>query len=336
MSYFSKDNLSASEHKRIFEREIKPTELEGLEPVLRPKMFMLGGQPGAGKSGVRNAITKQPQFKNALTVDPDELRTYHPRYLQFVKENPDSAAGRVHYDASKWAQELREVAVDLKLNIILDTTLGGNPSSSVSQAKHASKAGYDVEVHVAAVSMEVSRQSVRKRYEDAHEAYAQDPDNNPPPRTVPVAKQQETFDNIPESIEKLAASGFVSRIRIANRGGESLSDVSGKFAVKKDGGKTSKAALNKERTRPWTTREIQQFEDTNQQIEIKLQARIENEKMNPQERRKLTDQLGELRSEGERVVDRKQKILDGKKSEFDDWVEWIAELKIEPPQVTII
>ncbi len=328
MSYFSKDSLSLSEHKRIFEREIKPDKLKGCEPVLRPKMFMLGGQPGAGKTSVRKPITDQKQFANALVVDPDDLRTYHPRYLQFVKEDPDSAAGRVHYDASKWAQELREVAVGLKLNIILDTTLGGNPGSSVAAAKHASKAGYDVEVHVAAVSMEVSQQSVRKRYEEAHEAYAQDPENNAPPRTVPPAKQQETFDNIPISIKKLAESGFVSRIRIATRGGESLSDISGKFAVKKDGGETANAELNKERTRPWTTREIQLFEDTNRQIEQKLQARI-NKELNPQERRKLIAQLDELKGQREEVVGRKLQAVNKRRPEYAEWIERYLEVRLD-------
>ena len=325
MSYFSKDSLSLSEHKRIFEREIKPDNLEGLEPVLRPKMFMLGGQPGAGKSNVRQAITKK--FPNALTVDPDELRTYHPRYVQLVKEDPDNAAGRVHYDASKWAAELREVAVELKLNIIFDTSLGGNVNTTVSVAKDAAKAGYDVEVHVAAVSIEASRQAVRKRFEEAHETYAQDPEENLPPRNVPMSKQLDSYKKIPEAIEKLAESGFVSRIRVANRAGESLSDISGKFAVKKDGGKTSTRELNKERTRPWTTREIQQFEETNQQIEKKLQARITGE-MNPQERRRLNEQLDELKGQRQEVVDRKQKILDGKSSEYESWFETYLEIDL--------
>jgi predicted ABC-type ATPase len=328
MSFFSGDNLSSSEHKRIFEQEIKPDKLKGQEPVLRPKMFMLGGQPGAGKTNVRKAITNQPQFAKALIVDPDDLRTYHPRYLQFVKEDPDSAAGRVHYDASKWAQELREVAVKLKLNIILDTTLGGNPSTSVAQAKHAAKAGYDVEVHVAAVPFEMSQQGVRSRYEDAHETYADDPENNPPPRTVATSKQRESFDKIPVAIEKLADSGAVSRVRIATRGGQSLSDISGKFAVKKDGGKTSTKALKDERTRPWTKQEIDHFESANKKIEDKLQKRAKAQ-MNPQERRKLQIELDELKNQRVTVVNKKQKIINDSASEYKDWFKTYLEVDLE-------
>lgn len=326
MSFTSKDNLSSSEHKKILNDDIKPDKLKGLEPVLRPKMFMLGGQPGAGKTNVRKAITDQKQFAKALIVDPDELRTYHPKYLQLIKLDPDSAAGRVHYDASKWAQELREAAVKLKLNIILDTSLGGNPSSSVSAAKDAAKAGYDVEVHVAAVAIESSRQGVRKRFEEAHIEYAQDQDNNLPPRNVPMGKQQDSYKKIPVAIEALAESGVVSRIRIANRGGKSLSDISGNFAVKKDGGKSSTGALKEERTRPWTAQEITQFEKTNLEIEDNLKARVGDE-MNPQERQKLQRELQELKGQREEVVGRKKKVL---KSRMPRYTDWLSEyLKVE-------
>jgi len=328
MSFFSKDNLSSSQHNGIFKQEIKPDKLQGLEPVLRPKMFMLGGQPGAGKTKVREAITKQKQFANALTVDPDELRTYHPRYLDLVKEDPDNAAGRVHYDASKWAQELREEAVKLKLNIIFDTSLGGGASASVAAAKHAAKAGYDVEVHVAAVPLEQSRQGVRNRFEEAQAKYKNDPDNELPPRNVPMSKQLDAYKKMPEAIEKLAESGVVSRIRIANRGGESLSDISGKFAVKKDGGKTSTKALKDERTRPWTQQEIVQFEETNKKIEDKLQDRVKAQ-INPQERRKLQEELNDLKNQRLTVVNKKQKVISTSASKYNDWFKTYLEVDLD-------
>lgn len=328
MSFFSKDNLSSSEHNRIFKQEIKPDTIQGLEPVLRPKMFMLGGQPGAGKTKVREAITNQKQFKNALTVDPDELRTYHPRYLNLVKEDPDNAAGRVHYDASKWAQELLAEAVKLKLNIIYDTSLGGGSSASVGAAKNAAKAGYDVEVHVAAVSIEQSRQGVRNRFEEAQTKYKNDPDNELPPRNVPMSKQLDAYKKMPEAIEKLAESGVVSRIRIANRGGESLSDISGKFAVKKDGGKTSIKALKDERTRPWTQQEIVQFDDANKKIEGKLQDRVKAQ-MNPQERRRLQEDLNTLKQQRVTVVNKKQKTINDKASKYKDWFETYLQVDLD-------
>jgi len=319
MSFFSKDNLSSSEHNKRFKDEIAPEKLKGLTPVLRPKMFMLGGQPGAGKTQIRKAITDQPQFKGALIVDPDELRTFHPRYLQLMRDDPDNAAGRVHYDASRWAQELREAAIKLKLNVVLDTSMGGNPSASVSAAKGAAKAGYDVEVHVAAVSIEASQQGVRKRFEEAHVEYAKDPVGNLPPRNVPMWKQQDAYNKIPTAIEALAQSGVVSRIRIADRSGKSLNDVSGKFAVKKDGGKGSTKALKEERTRPWTAQEILHYEQTNLDIEDNLEVRVKKQ-VNPQERKKMQQELDELKGKREGVVKSKVEVLESRLPKYSGWL----------------
>src|SRR4051812_45769197 len=99
------DKLSAGAHKKILDEKIIPDQLDPVQPAKKPTLFMLGGQPGAGKTKVRESIQKSDQGKGALVVDPDELRTYHPKYGEFVKENSDTAASRVHEDAMAWARE---------------------------------------------------------------------------------------------------------------------------------------------------------------------------------------------------------------------------------------
>src|SRR5262245_52301245 len=124
------DTLSSSKHNQILKTIIKEKlrdkiRSKEVQPVTSPRLFMLGGQPGAGKSNVRKAITDSPQGRGSVVIDPDELRTYHPKYLDFVRENPGTAAGRVQPDASKWAAELRAAATEARVNIIYDGTLGG-------------------------------------------------------------------------------------------------------------------------------------------------------------------------------------------------------------------
>ncbi|MCF5974810.1 zeta toxin family protein, partial [Xanthomonas perforans] len=72
----------------------------------QPKAVILGGQPGAGKGGLV-AQAKAELDQNAVTIDPDELRRYHPRVADFRRENPYEWSGRTHKDASSWADELR-------------------------------------------------------------------------------------------------------------------------------------------------------------------------------------------------------------------------------------
>lgn len=323
------DTLSSSAHGAILKQIVKE-KLDPLPKLLSPKMFMLGGQPGAGKSSIRNAITDNPLFADALVIDPDDLRTYHPKYIDFVKENPDTAAGRVHPDAAKWAAELRAEAIKKKVNIIFDGTLGGNPSAAVAMAKEAAKGGFDVEVHVAAVSIEASQQGVRKRYEEAFEAYADDPEENPPPRNVPDSIQMSSYKKIPDAIEQLAATGVVSRIRIADRGGKALNDTSGKFAVKKDGGKSATKALNGERTRPWTPKEIESFDRTGRETEALLQERIDNEEDEGKQQR-LIGELATIKQRREAVVAGKKKVLSSKRPAQDEWIMKYTPFKFPEP-----
>ncbi len=330
MPLFNSDSHTSSEHAAILRDEIIKELLDPLQPVLSPKMFMLGGQPGAGKKTIRDAITDNPLFKDALVIDPDDLREYHRKYAKFVKENPHTAAGRVHPDASKWAAELRAAAIKKKVNIVFDGTLGGNPSAAVKMAKEAAKGGFDVEVHVAAVSMEASQQGVRYRYEDAFEKNALDPDRNPLPRNVPDSIQESSYRKIPDAIEALAATGVVSRIRIADRGGKTLNDISGKFAVKKDGGKTLNEALEKERTRPWTPAEIKSFNQTGLTTEGRLQKRIDAETVDT-EKQRLQKELSDIQLQREEVVNNKTAILSGKRKVQDAWIEQYTAFKFPKP-----
>ena len=319
------DKLSPSVHKQQLKQIIKD-KLDPIQPVTTPRLFMLGGQPGAGKSAVRQGITTSPQGTGSLVIDPDELRTYHPNYLKFVKENPDTAAGRVHPDAAAWASELRAAAIAKKVNIIFDGTLGGSPKASVGMVDEASGAGYQVEVHVVAVSLEVSQQSVRKRYEEAFVAFKQDPKNNPPPRNVPDGIQQGSYNNIPGVIEALAATGKVSRLRVADRSGKKLSDISGKHAVTEDGGKSGSTALKQERNRPWTVKEIEAFAKNGKDTEKLLQDRI-NDSKDRGEKGRLQKELVALQTKNQDAVDDKQDMLTSARPERDAWIKKYAGFK---------
>ncbi len=267
-----------------------------------------------------------PQGQGSLVIDPDELRTYHPQYLKFVKEDPDTAAGRVHPDAAKWAAELRAAAIAKKVNIIFDGTLGGSPKASTGMAEEAVGAGYQVEVHVVAVALEVSQQSVRKRYEEAFVAYKQDPVNNAPPRNVPDNIQKGSYNNIPDVIEALAATGKVSRVRIADRSGKKLSDISGKSAVTQDGGKSGSTALKQERNRPWTVKEIEAFAKNGKDTQKLLQDRIDGT-VDKAEKSRLEKELAGLKSKHEGVVGDKEETLSSARPERDAWIRKYAGFK---------
>jgi UDP-N-acetylglucosamine kinase len=268
------DELDPSEHNKIFKEKIVPQQLDHIQPVKKPTLFMLGGQPGAGKTKVRDAIKGSEQGKGSLIIDIDELRTYHPKYLEFVEEDPNTAAGRVQKDASAWASGLSTAALEKKVNMIYDGTLS-NPVPVTAMAKAAHDSGHKIEVHVIATPLEVSQQGVRGRYEKALKAYNDNPEESAPPRNVPENIQNEAYNYIPATLNALCTQNLVSRIRISNRNGDELSNVIAKKGkLPADAAKSATAALDKERKRTWTDEEVAAFYVNGKEIEESMEARL--------------------------------------------------------------
>jgi predicted ABC-type ATPase len=264
--------LSKSVHNKIL-KEIIADKLDKVKPAKKPRCFLLGGQPGAGKGGMRRAIEGGLREAPPLVIDPDELRAYHPRYAEFVEMDPDNAANKVHTDAMLWASELRQAAIDKRVNIVIDGTLG-NPSAAIGIVNEVTEGGYQVEVHVVATSIEVSKQAVRSRFE---KAFVQCEENGDAelPRNVPEHVQNTAYRSIPSTITQLCSSGKVSRMRVANRNGDSLSDITSVRAVKKNGGVSANSSLETERNRPWTMQELEEYEQTGTEIVKLMKNRLE-------------------------------------------------------------
>ncbi|MGO4776735.1 zeta toxin family protein, partial [Lysobacter sp. 2RAB21] len=55
---------------------------------------------------------------DAITVDPDDIRDYHPNVSDFRKAHPYTWSGLTHADASQWADELLDATVKSKKNLI--------------------------------------------------------------------------------------------------------------------------------------------------------------------------------------------------------------------------
>ena len=84
----SSDVLPDEEHARIFRDPVVPAHnLDLAASQQRPAAVILGGQPGSGKVGL--ARRAQLEFgSDVITVDPDELRRFHPGVSDFRRENP--------------------------------------------------------------------------------------------------------------------------------------------------------------------------------------------------------------------------------------------------------
>jgi hypothetical protein len=137
--------LDPETHRRVFaERVVPRSALSETTPQARPHAIVRAGQPGAGKGNLVKAA--QLEFSdNIVPIDPDGQRELHPDFKKLREAHPYTWSGHTHYDASRWAGELRDAAVAGRRNLIVDTTLG-NADSAIKNIKGLQAKGYSVEV----------------------------------------------------------------------------------------------------------------------------------------------------------------------------------------------
>jgi predicted ABC-type ATPase len=209
------DVLSQEEHARIFrERVLRQSMFDIATSQERPRAIILAGQPGSGKGGLA-ATAVNELGDDAVTVDPDELRRFHPKVGDFRRETPYTWSGRTHADASQWADELLDETVAGRKNLIFDTTLSNGQWASELINDLKAK-GYDVEVRAIATSKIESELGVDRRF-------TQRLDVEGFGRHVPEGARDAIYGKLPTSLDTVHANTDVP-IRIFNREGVELYD----------------------------------------------------------------------------------------------------------------
>lgn len=138
-------------------------KLNGTSETQAPVAMILAGQPSAGKGRVERYL-KNELNNNAITIDPDVMRGFHPDQERLQKENDKTAANYTHEDASRWSEKLRDVAIENKRNIIIDGTLK-SPEKAEALCKMLKENAYRVEIHAIAVNELQSKLGIVYRYE---------------------------------------------------------------------------------------------------------------------------------------------------------------------------
>ncbi|MBD4245803.1 hypothetical protein GUH33_07935, partial [Xanthomonas citri pv. citri] len=76
--------MSTRKHTAAYEK-IERHHFKDTAPADQPQAIILGGQPGAGKSGLLEASKQGFADRNVVTINGDELRYYHPQYRDIQK-----------------------------------------------------------------------------------------------------------------------------------------------------------------------------------------------------------------------------------------------------------
>lgn len=205
--------LDSSENQAIFEREIEPALLLVTSEVSKPKAVLIAAQTGAGKSGLLKTTQEELQ-ENAVFVNTDDLRRYHPRYDEIGRLGDLQSAARTQHDASVWRDKVLLSSIQNRRNIIMEGVFkdGDGLLKTIAQLKEA---GYEVVVRFLAVHRRQSILGVHLRYEDQKAKTGHG-------RFAPVVYHDECYEKLLETASKVEQHSHADIIEVYNRAGELL------------------------------------------------------------------------------------------------------------------
>ena len=173
-----------------------------------PDAYVMGGQPGAGKSTSTNKLNAKYNG-DIVIVDLDQYRERHPNYKALYEKYGKDSAEYTHEFASKIKDSILKRAVDAKYNIIIDGTLK-NVNKAEKLVDNLKDNGYRVDVLIHTCPKEVSWQSVNARYENALK-------QGRIPRYVPKHVHDQVVEALPANADKLSQSNQIESLTVHNR-----------------------------------------------------------------------------------------------------------------------
>ncbi|EOO79269.1 hypothetical protein IC7_01401 [Bacillus cereus BAG1O-1] len=208
LSYFPEDEfrkrLEFTIH-RLSKNKTKQTE---------PVAFLLGGQPGSGKTTLHRII-KERLNDNVIIIDNDALKPLHPDFDLLVEEHGQNYVEYVKPFSNKLTEELIEHFSNEGFNLVIEGTLRTTETPTKTATSLKGK-GYEVNLYVMAVSKWLSYLGTVERYELM---YVTEPETA---RATDESIHDTIVSNIPENLETLFKSGFFTDISLFKRDGTKI------------------------------------------------------------------------------------------------------------------
>ena len=206
------NEVTDKEIEDIFKEEVWPDLTHRNQTAQdTPEAYVLGGQPGAGKSNLERAV-EATHGNNFVTINGDDFRRHHPNFDEIEEKHGLDSTKYTGEFAGKITGMALVKAREEKLNVLVEGTFRTTetPLKTLSDFKEA---GYNNNVMIATCPKEVSWSSTLKRYSGMHEV-------GNTPRFTPKAVHDLVVDNLAENTQEVADSGLVDEMSIYNRSGK--------------------------------------------------------------------------------------------------------------------
>ena len=240
----------------------------GIKPVNKPKLIMVGGQPGSGKSDLQKYGELALDF-NAVILSTDVLRSYHP-FDQEIKKNYPEYYHNLTVDLARTLLiHLENFAVVNKLNVILETTLA-NSAVILQKIDKYRKQGYEIELKVMAVNETVSFLGAENRYESMILAEQSG-------RAVSKTNHDHNYAAIPATLQSLQDHKLLDAVMVYQR---KMFEVDGNIDTQvilsaNDSSNFTKTYIE-ERNRPFSEIELKFLKQTAENVKVMKQNRGAN------------------------------------------------------------
>ena len=238
-----------------------------------PKAFLLGGQPGAGKSALENMINIENKY---VSISGDDYRKFHPLYDKLNKIYGKDASKYTQKWSGEMVEYLLKEARKEKWNVILEGTLR-KAELPIREAKDFKENGYSVELYVVAVKPEKSYLATLQRYEEMII-------RGRIPRMTPKEHHDLVVNDIGDNLEIIYNSKAFDNIKLFDRENNLL------YNYKENSNINPKNILENEFNCEWKLEEIKNFKEKWENL-IKM---VEN-------REALFEEISNLKNEKEKI-----------------------------------
>ncbi|HEM3909196.1 TPA: zeta toxin family protein [Streptococcus suis] len=188
--------------------------VQGKKAVESPTAFLLGGQPGSGKTSLRSAILEETQG-NVIVIDNDTFKQQHPNFDELAKLYEKDVVKHVTPYSNRMTEAIISRLSDQGYNLVIEGT-GRTTDVPIQTATMLQSKGYETKIYVMAVPKIESYLGTIERYETM---YADDPMTA---RATPKQAHDIVVKNLPTNLETLHKTGLFSDIRLYNREGVKL------------------------------------------------------------------------------------------------------------------
>ncbi|HAQ0650814.1 TPA: zeta toxin, partial [Enterococcus faecium] len=138
--------------------------------VESPTAFLLGGQPGSGKTSLRSAISEETQG-NVVIIDNDTFKQQHPNFDELVKLYEKDVVKYVTPYSNRMTEAIISRLRDKGYNLVIEGT-GRTTDVPIQTATMLQAKDYETKMYVMAVPKINSYLGTIERYETM---YADDP-----------------------------------------------------------------------------------------------------------------------------------------------------------------